>query len=283
MGKIYIKPYKKEEEMLVEGLHPCLVSPEIFEKVQLILKGKYKVPVRTLTEIDQALPLRGFLVCPECGKLLTGSGSKGRDGKNTYFYYHCTRYCKTRHKAIEVNALFESLLCEMKIEQEQESVYTSLLSERFSERHQDKQTLIQSLKREEENLYKRIEMAEDHLFEKQIDASAFNSMKTRIDNRLSEIKIELKEMGVKERFFEKHLKEGITFLKGVDTVYKDSPTELKKKIVQTLFCQKLEYHQWYFSTPTLEESIKTILFRDRRLECLRITDKKRNAEGVVPV
>jgi DNA invertase Pin-like site-specific DNA recombinase len=281
MGKIYIKPYKKEEEMIVEGLHPCIVSPEVFEKVQLILKGKYKAPVRTLTEIDQALPLRGFLVCPECGKLLTGSGSKGRDGKNTYFYYHCTRYCKTRHKAIEVNALFEKLLCEMKIEQEQESVYTSLLSERFSERHQDKQTLIQSLKREEENLYKRLEMAEDHLFEKQIDASAFNTMKNRIDNRLSEIKIELKEMGVKERFFEKHLKEGITFLKGVDTVYKDSSTELKKKIVQTLFCQKLEYHQWYFSTPTLEESIKTILFKDRRLERLRITDKKKNIEGVV--
>ena len=88
-------------------------------------------------------------------------------------------------------------------------------------------------------------------------------------------------MGVKERFFEKHLKEGITFLKGVDTVYKDSSTELKKKIVQTLFCQKLEYHQWYFSTPTLEESIKTILFRDRRLERLRIADKKKDIEGVV--
>ena len=35
-------------------------------------------------------------------------------------------------------------------------------------------------------------MAEDHLFEKQIDVSTFNTMKQRIDIRMMEIKDELK-------------------------------------------------------------------------------------------
>ncbi|MFM7853004.1 MAG: recombinase family protein, partial [Flammeovirgaceae bacterium] len=78
MGKIYIKPYKKEDEILVEGLHPALVDSETFNTVQLILKGKYKAPTKTLTQIDAELPLRGFLICPICNKTLTGSGSKGR-------------------------------------------------------------------------------------------------------------------------------------------------------------------------------------------------------------
>lgn len=269
-GKIYIKPYKKEEELLVEGLHPAIIDQETFERVQLILRGKYKPQVRTTTEIDDALPLRGFLICPKCRKTLTGSGSKGRGGKNTYFYYHCTRYCDVRHKAGEVNDLFENLLSELKIGEDLESVYKSILSDRFSERYENKQTIINSLHREQENLQNRLEMAEDHLFERQIDAATFNSMKQRIDTRLAEIKMELKEVQVKERFFDKHLREGVNFLKGVDSVYKNGDTEIKRKIIQTLFSHKLIYREYYFSTPEIEETVKLILFREGRLDRLRV-------------
>ncbi len=37
--------------------------------------------------------MRGFLICPDCGRLLTGSSSKGQDG-NKYYYYHCILPCK---------------------------------------------------------------------------------------------------------------------------------------------------------------------------------------------
>lgn len=270
MGKIYIKPYKKEEEVLVEGLHPALVDTETYEKVQLILKGKYKPPTKTLTEIDAELPLRGFLICPTCKKTLTGSGSKGREGKNTYFYYHCTRYCRVRHKAIEVNSLFEEMLESLKIDGDCEAVYKSMLEERFDENQTNKETMITSLQREKENLYKRLEMAEDHLFEKQIDVSTFNTMKQRIDIRMMEIKDELKMLQNKDSFFEKHLREGISFLGGVDRVYKYGTTDIKRKIIKTIFCDKLTYHNHYFATPKLEESIAMILFRDKRVRELRV-------------
>lgn len=273
-GKIYLKPYKKEEEMLVEGLHPALIDSETFERVQLILQGKYKPKVRSLTEIDKALPLRGVLVCPKCGKTLTGSGSKGRDGKNTYYYYHCTRYCEVRHKAREVNNLFEELLSELKIEEDLESVYKSILADKFSERYEDKQTLINSLHREQDNLHRRLEMIEDHLFDRQIDITTFNSMKQRIDTRMAEIKTELKEVQVKERFFEKHLREGISFLKGIDFIYKNGDTEIKRKIIHTLFCNKLMYHEDYFSTSELEETVEMILFYERKLRFLKTENTK---------
>lgn len=270
MGKIYIKPYKKEDEMLVEGLHPALVNRETFEKVQLILKGKYKAPTKTLTEIDTELPLRGFLVCPKCNKTLTGSGSKGREKRNTYFYYHCTRYCSIRHKAIEVNSLFEKMLESLKIDGNFETVYTSLLEERFEENQTNKQTMIISLQREQENLLKRIEMAEDHFFEKQIDVDTFNTMKQRIDLRMFEIKNELKSLKHKDSFFEKHLREGISFLNGVDTVYKNGTTDIKRKIIKTIFCDKLTYHNHYFTTPKVEDTIAMILFKDKRVRELRV-------------
>ncbi|MET3536699.1 recombinase family protein [Chryseobacterium limigenitum] len=281
MGKILIKATKKEDEMLVEGLHPALVDSETFERVQLILKGKYKPKFRTITEIDEALPLRGFLICPKCGKTLTGSGSKGRGGRNTFYYYHCTRYCGAREKARNVNALFEQLLSEMRIEEDQETVYKSILAEKFSEQYEDKQTTINSLHRERDNLQKRIEMAEDSFFERQIDAPTFNSMKQRIDNRLMEIKSVLKALQVKERYFDKHLREGVSFLQGIDTIYREGSAEIKKKIVQALFCEKLVYHENYFSTPVIEDTIEMILFRERRLRLLRIMDIQQVEEELI--
>src|SRR5690606_13319516 len=54
---------------------------------------------------DANLPLRGFLVCPECGRNLTGSASKGRT--NRYYYYHCVSSCGFRQKAEIANDIFE--------------------------------------------------------------------------------------------------------------------------------------------------------------------------------
>jgi NAD(P)-dependent dehydrogenase (short-subunit alcohol dehydrogenase family) len=43
------------------------------------------------------LQLRGFLLCPNCGKLLTGSGSRGCGSR--YYYYHYNSKCSARFKA----------------------------------------------------------------------------------------------------------------------------------------------------------------------------------------
>jgi site-specific DNA recombinase len=53
-------------------------------------------------------------------------------------------------------------------------------------------------------------------------------------------------------------------------VYRNGSTEVKRKIIQALFCDKLIYHGHYFSIPVLEDTIKLILFRERRLRLLRI-------------
>src|SRR5690554_8120656 len=76
-GKIFIAKFKDEEAHLVQGQHEPLISKELFDRVQLILDGNKRVE-RPNTKIlsDENLPLRGFLVCPECGRNLTGSASK---------------------------------------------------------------------------------------------------------------------------------------------------------------------------------------------------------------
>ena len=103
---IYIPAYKDEEELYVSGQHEPIVSEYLFYEVQDVLNGKKrKVKSKSKIEVEENFPLRGFLQCPNCGGMLTGSSSKGKS--RYYFYYHCQPGCKFRHRAEEANELFE--------------------------------------------------------------------------------------------------------------------------------------------------------------------------------
>jgi DNA invertase Pin-like site-specific DNA recombinase len=68
-----------------------LVSEETFHRVQAITEGRIQVTgPRQRARPD--FPLKGLVRCEACGRPLTASLSKGRNGY--YAYYHCWRQCR---------------------------------------------------------------------------------------------------------------------------------------------------------------------------------------------
>ena len=68
-----------------------LVDEATFYRAQAVLDGRIVVAgPRQRNHPD--FPLRGFVRCETCGRPLTGSWSKGRNGH--YAYYHCQRQCR---------------------------------------------------------------------------------------------------------------------------------------------------------------------------------------------
>lgn len=117
-GKIRVPKYKDEEENIVDGLHEPLITESLFYKMQAALDnrsryiaGKQKPGTTVVT--PKQLPLRGFLVCPNCGRMLTGSPSKGRT--QYYYYYHCSTKCGWRHKSEVVNDAFMNQITEFMV------------------------------------------------------------------------------------------------------------------------------------------------------------------------
>jgi hypothetical protein len=84
---------------LRKGHHEPLIDMETFRRVQERLQGK---PARMATRVDagEDFPLRGLLICAECGAPLTACWSTGR-WKIRYPYYLCTkRGCASYGKSI---------------------------------------------------------------------------------------------------------------------------------------------------------------------------------------
>jgi len=113
-GQIIIPEFGIEKRYVNDGIHERLISILLFEKVQEILNKRRKKASRKV-DLSDHLILRGFLLCPDCGKTLTGSGSMGRSEK--YYYYHCSLGCKFRTRADSVNQQFLFFLQKLKAQE----------------------------------------------------------------------------------------------------------------------------------------------------------------------
>lgn len=78
---------------------------------------------------DKNLPLRGFLTCPNCGRNLTGSASKGRT--NRYYYCHCIAACGFREQARTVNTIFENGLLQFELKDGVKNLLKKLLLDNY--------------------------------------------------------------------------------------------------------------------------------------------------------
>jgi len=90
-----------------EGKHKPLISKECFAKIEAKLNGNIKNKARK--DISKDFPLRNFVSCAECGKLLTASWSTGRKEKHPY--YRCTSNgCINKDKSIRRDDIERELL-----------------------------------------------------------------------------------------------------------------------------------------------------------------------------
>ena len=80
MGKVFIKSWKNEPAQLVIGLHPALITEEIFYKANEVLDGRKRNMIFHEDKADQ-YPLKGFLKCPTHNLALTAYGARGRNNK----------------------------------------------------------------------------------------------------------------------------------------------------------------------------------------------------------
>jgi site-specific DNA recombinase len=274
-GKILIKEWKKEDEIIVDGLHPPIIDDDTFDIVQRIINGKHKAKIHKFSEIDEHLPLRGYLECSKCGRALTGSASRGGSGLR-HFYYHCQPKCKERFRADEANKVFEELLSEFVIQQNVLELYKEILNETFSGEKKNRELRIRQIKTELEKLSNRIESIEDKFFDDIIEHSAYNSAKKKTQKKMNDLQSELSNIKNMGKDLEEYLKLGISFLHGVDILYKSSPSNIKKKIVGSIFPEKLVFLKNKYRTAFIDSFIALIISKHKPFKRLKIKTPHQN-------
>lgn len=189
-GKILISKYKDEETHTVKGLHEAIISETLFYDVQDVIDGKKKVSKGKIHSPD-LLPLRGFIRCSRCNRILCGSALKGRNGY--YYYYHCSSACGCRYKAEVVNETFEAQLNQFTISSKYADLFKAVIIDTYKSNNQTKEDYTKLVKDiDEEN--NRIRKARELLLAGDIDGGDFKIIKSESERKIERFEAKLSEV-----------------------------------------------------------------------------------------
>jgi len=282
-GKIFIPAFKDEPAKLVLGTHQPIVSEKLFYDVQDILDGrKRKVRVKAKKTAPEHLPLRGFLKCPKCTRMATGSGSKGRN--RIFYYYHCLTPCRWRHRADSINALFEQELDKFRLRPGFEDLYKDVFRDAYKLRvgniTDERQQTIQEI----EKINQRISKARNLLLADSIDASDYREIKSECDHNLVRLEAKLTDISAstsRKTNFEKLLELALKNLSQLSNDYKEGTIERKRQIIGSIFPEKINFEENEFRTARVNEAANLIYLTNKELTKNRKGDIKSDLSGPV--
>ncbi len=258
-GKIFVPKYKDEESRFVKGTHEPIIQESLYYRVQDVLDGR-KRNYRLKVVSNATLPLRGFLICSKCGKLLTGSASKGHT--KYYSYYHCTDGCSCRFRADNANQLFVYELKKNIPRPEMVDLFKILLTEAWCEQTNHLQDDSKQLRFQVKELEEKISYIRDLLSSKQIEPADFREMKTEYSNKLEKIEAKLSAVIYDQIDIKVLLDKGINNLLKLEHIYETSDTEKKREIISSIYPEKMTFDGFSFRTNRINEVARIIYNMD---------------------
>lgn len=253
-GKILIPSWNREPEELVIGKHDGIISYDLFLQTQDVLTGKKKIHVKSSNNL---FPLRGLLICPKCGSLLTGSASKGKSG-NYFSYYHCSHGCKERIKVGAVHEMIETILKQIQTSSAFIELYSLVLKDVFSVHTDDFQKELKTLKFEQKQLDDKLVVVDDKFITGELASTDYQRIKQRYQGDLLRIRRRILEMEKSGVSFQKDLKRGVEAINSIYDAYMAGTGEQKKGIVSSIFPEKLTFEKSFVRTPRINKLVEAL-------------------------
>ncbi len=263
-GKIFIPKFKDEESSFVNGQHEPIISEALFYDVQDVLNGRKKSQ-RTKLTVDDMLPLRGFLICPKCGRMLTGSGSKGCKQKY-YHYYHCSSSCGVRYSASKLN---DDIIEEIKKYVRplpKLQLYKEVISSTFKSKTRFQRNEVTQLSTQLDEANKRLSKARNLLLAGDIEADDYRTIKSETKEKIHRLEAKLTASVTETTDIEPLLNKAISNISQLDVLYSNGSITQKRKIISSMFPEKLTYDGFQYRTNRVNKAISIMWLIDKQLE-----------------
>ncbi len=268
-NKVYIGKIKIAEDKTVyyvDGLHKGIIDEPLFYKVQDVISGRrMNKTTAKYSKIREDLYLRGYLVCPSCGNLLTGSPIKGHGGE--YCYYYCK---KPGHKAhintTVVHDAFESLLGQFKPKPSILKLYGEILKDISNERKGSFVEKANKIQTEINACQVKVETLENKWLDGKIEDAQYHTIHERLEKNLVDLNEKKQTVLAIDTNFNDKLNYGLSLLYNLDKYFVDADINLKNDILGLTFNGKMMFHEKKFQTLELNEVFSLIIQNDKQIE-----------------
>lgn len=265
-GKIYVRKYKDEDAQVVPGQHEGIISEALFYDVQDVLDGRKRGQYKLKAASDAGMPLRGFLICPTCGKILTGSASKGR--RKYYSYYHCTMGCKIRFSTEVVNHSFANELSKYAIRDIPSMIdgYKVQITKAWKTKTEHLRNGRKQILEQIKTLEGKLSHIRDLLSSNQLDPNDFKEMKAEYQANLERLEVKLGATNGEWANIQPLLNKGLENLLKIDYIYESGSIEQKRNVIGSMFPEKLTFDGISFRTTRVNEVAQFIYLINNELQ-----------------
>jgi site-specific DNA recombinase len=269
-GKIFIPKFKEDDSGLVQGQHEPLITESMYYDVQDTLDGK-KRKERPNTKIvsQDNLPLRGYLTCPRCSRMLTGSASKGK--YSLYYYYHCISPCGFRHRAEEANEMFVGELKKFIPHPGVVDLYKLIISNTYKKQSSQQQNGSKQIVVDMNKLNERIGKARDMLLAGDLDPADYRIIKADCEEKINRLEAKLAEathISITVSI-DKLIEKAVSSLSQLDILYTKADITGKRQIISSIYPEKLCFDGLQYRTPRINEAASLIYQINNKLSAIK--------------
>ena len=229
---------------LVEGKHPAIISPQTYERNQLILYGKNTRLGEKHTSKNRDYPLRGLILCFNCNNPLYASAPTTGNGQRSP-RYHCARTsCRGKVASVRASVVhdeFVTLLAALKPSEEILKVYKNILVKEANSALDNLNVRIASNRYELNKISKLRSSTIKKFVEGSITQVEKDDFINDLDKQKLEASTELNTLENQQSLREADIELAINFMESVDRQWEISDLDLQQRFQSMLFPRGLVY------------------------------------------
>lgn len=237
---------------LRKGLHKGLISFETFQKIQEVLSGKNRAPVRV--DVSDDFPLRGAVSCAHCGKPLTSCWSTSKSGVKHPYYLCFSKGCDRKGKSIP-RARIEGEFAQVLERLTPSARLLSLTKAMFKSAWEQRSAQAVAIKRSYEDELGKVDRQIEALIERVVDASS--TVAAAYEKRIDELergKVVIREkiagVGKTKGTFAENFEHAFGFLANPAKLWISGSLAHRRLALRMTFSDRLEWSpETGFRTP----------------------------------
>jgi len=222
-----------------EGKHEKAISYKEFKDANDILDGKScSRKGKKSKKNNEAIPLRGFLICDDCGKNMTAY----KASKNQKYYYKCSTVgCKNNQRAEEIHESFKEVLSYFEIEKKHIEPLKISLANAFSELNNETENRRKELNYTLQGIETKLEKLEEKYLFEGVSQQIYQKHLTRLTSEKNEILKEFEKPDLKLSNLEKYIDFSVNISSNLLGMWNNQDYEQKLNIQKLLFPDGIRY------------------------------------------
>jgi site-specific DNA recombinase len=223
--------------------HEALISFQTFQRVQERLNGKGYAPRQK--NVNEDFPLRGFVLCADCGSSLTACWSKGSHAKHPYYLCPkrgCASYGKSIRRA-DIEGEFEEMLRSVEPSDNLFRLAYAMLETNWNHRIAQGEVQVKALGAQLLKVERQVSQFLDRILEASVPSviAAYEERVRKLEEEKHLIKEKMSNASRPVGSFDGTFRTALAFISSPWKIWKSGPLEARRAVLKLAFARRLEY------------------------------------------